>query len=145
MAAPEPQAITLTCKDCGYANEPERVYCHNCGAKLDRSVLPKDEQLRRESPERARKRIMRMTNPGASVVRYVIVNALKVFAWAAFIAIGILTCLPPDNIPEKGELSTRIASSDLMDLVHSKVPASLVLKQVDINNFLKSARPKNKS
>ena len=28
----------LTCGQCGYENEPERVYCHNCGTKLDRSV-----------------------------------------------------------------------------------------------------------
>lgn len=146
MAAPEPQAITLTCKNCGYNNEPERVYCHNCGEKLDRSVLPKEEQLRRESPERARKRIMRMTNPGASPVRYAITTTLKVLGWAAFIAIGVLTCLPPDDVPpEKGELSTRIVSSDLMDLTRSKAPASLVLKQTDINNFLKTARAKTKS
>src|SRR3954464_447940 len=99
MAAPEPQAITLTCKDCGYNNEPERVYCHNCGEKLDRSVLPKDEQLRRESPERARKRIMRMTNPGANPIRSAITTTLKTLAWAAFIAAAILSCLPPDNVP----------------------------------------------
>jgi hypothetical protein len=146
MAAPEPQAITLTCKNCGYNNEPERVYCHNCGEKLDRSVLPKEEQLRRESPERARKRIMRMTNPGASPVRYAITTTLKVLAWAAFIAIGVLTCLPPDDVPpEKGEISMRPASSDLLDLTRSKAPASLVLKQTDINSFMKTARPKTKS
>lgn len=29
----------LTCEKCGYENEPERIYCHNCGAKLDRSAL----------------------------------------------------------------------------------------------------------
>src|SRR3982751_1779111 len=108
--APTP---TLQCKECAYENEPERVYCHNCGAKLDRSVLPKEDQLRRESPDRARKRIMRMTNPGASPVRYAITTTLKVLAWAAFIAVGILTCLAPDNVPPlKGEISTRMVSSD---------------------------------
>jgi hypothetical protein len=146
MAGPEPQAITLTCKECAYNNEPERVYCHNCGAKLDRSVLPKEEQLRRESPERARKRIMRMTNPGASPVRYAITTSLKIFVWAAIIAVGILTCLPPDNLPpQKGELSMRMVSSDLMDLIRTKTAASLVLKENDVNNFLKSARPKTTS
>ena len=53
--------VKLTCGQCGYANEPERVYCHNCGSKLDRSVLPKEEAKRKEeSPETARRIVARL-------------------------------------------------------------------------------------
>ena len=34
---------TLTCAECGFVNEAERVYCHNCGKKLDRSLIPKED------------------------------------------------------------------------------------------------------
>ena len=60
MAAPAP---TLTCKQCNYDNEPERVYCHNCGAKLDRTVLPKDPAKTKEGKEKTAKRVRRMINP----------------------------------------------------------------------------------
>ena len=31
--------ITLVCPDCQHENEPQRIYCHSCGARLDRSKL----------------------------------------------------------------------------------------------------------
>ena len=33
---------TLTCKECQHVNEEARIYCHNCGTKLDRSLLVED-------------------------------------------------------------------------------------------------------
>ena len=33
----------LVCPDCRHENEPERIYCHNCGARLDRSGAYKGE------------------------------------------------------------------------------------------------------
>ena len=36
----------LTCAECKYENEVERVYCHNCGEKLDRSLLPKVDEVK---------------------------------------------------------------------------------------------------
>ena len=29
----------LICPECQHENEPERMYCHSCGARLDRSKL----------------------------------------------------------------------------------------------------------
>jgi hypothetical protein len=55
---------TLTCKQCNYANEPERVYCHNCGAKLDRSLLPKEPaKATKENQEATRRRVRKLVNP----------------------------------------------------------------------------------
>ncbi len=33
--------IKLVCPECQRQNEPERIYCHDCGARLDRSALAK--------------------------------------------------------------------------------------------------------
>lgn len=38
----------IICQNCGYENEPQRVYCHNCGEKLDRSRVVKVR--RKETP-----------------------------------------------------------------------------------------------
>ena len=31
--------MTLICPECRCENDPKRIYCHDCGARLDRSVL----------------------------------------------------------------------------------------------------------
>lgn len=100
-------ATTLTCSDCNYVNEGERVYCHNCGKKLDRSLLPVDETVT-ETPEKARKRVLKMTNPSVGIVRGLIRPLLNSLAWAAVIAAMIQSTRPPDNVPplpKKGEIT----------------------------------------
>ena len=59
--ATTPSGPTLTCSQCGFANETERVYCHNCGAKLDRSLLPKATETSKDSVAKVRKRVQKMT------------------------------------------------------------------------------------
>lgn len=146
MPPPALPAPTLPCKECGYVNEPERVYCHNCGAKLDRSVLPKEEQLRREAPERARKRIMRMANPGGSWIKSALFNTLKALAYGVVAAAVIVAFRTPEGAPpEKAGLSEHIVGSELSDTVNSRTPRTVRFTQNDINYFLSSGRLKKDS
>ena len=136
--APTP---TLKCKECSYENEPERVYCHNCGAKLDRSVLPKEEQIRRESPEKARKRIMRMTNPGDSVLKRELSAFVKTMVFALLMAMLVQMVRPPDNLPPaKSDALPRLVASDLGDLADSPTPKAGSFTEAEINNYLKSGK-----
>jgi hypothetical protein len=147
MPPPPPPAPTLPCKECGYVNEPERVYCHNCGAKLDRSVLPKEEQLRREAPDRARKRIMRMANPGGNLWKSIAINFVKSIVYGA-VAAGIIVALrpPPDVPPEKPAMSDRLLGSELSETMLSRSPRTIRFTQNDINYYLGSGgRLKNDS
>jgi hypothetical protein len=135
--------LTLTCKQCRYVNEPERVYCHNCGSKLDRSVLPKEEEVRRESPEKAQRRIKKMTNPGANPVLREGKSFVKTIA-LAIVAAGLIQMVrePADTPPEKGELTTRFVSSELMDLVNFPQPRAIAFSGADLNAALKQmAKP----
>ena len=69
--SPEPtKPVNLTCEQCGHENEAERVYCHNCGGKLDRSLLPKEDPKTstQAAVEAARKHVAKMTNPGSGGV-----------------------------------------------------------------------------
>ena len=142
MATP---SQTLTCGGCGYANEPERVYCHNCGSKLDRSLLPRqDEGQKKESLEKTRKRVRKMTNPDGNGVGREVKAFFKTIIWAAVVAALILFVLPPNEIPEKNptDLPTRILSSELTDAVESPQPRSLQLSEADVNAHLKQSLKK---
>lgn len=102
--------MSLLCSHCGYDNDPTRVYCHNCGEKLDRkgepSALPggftPPQQAMASNPARRRK-----------VAWGALFSAL--FKSALLIALAaalVLALLPPDELPAPvqpdQQLSTRI-------------------------------------
>lgn len=134
-------ADQLTCDACGFSNEPERVYCHNCGAKLDRSLLPVVEQdKKQESAEAARRRIRKMTNPSTYSVGRFLKSLLTVLFWAALVAAIFLMSQKPDGVPEdKNELSTRLVQSDLMEAIQSPVSRSISFTEADVNATLKQS------
>lgn len=48
----------IKCDKCGYENEPQRIFCHECGAKLDRSEYVHDvEESRAREAKEAPKRL----------------------------------------------------------------------------------------
>lgn len=95
-----PPTPTLVCKECGFENEPERVYCHSCGAKLDRSILPPEVSTRRDDPEEVRRRLKKMTNPNRGGGGRGIKNFLLSVGSAAVLA-GLITAgLPPQDVPQ---------------------------------------------
>lgn len=132
-------APTLTCKQCSYVNEPERVYCHNCGQKLDRSVLPKESEIRRESPEKAQKRIRKMTNPGSNPIVQEGRVLVKTLAWAALVAAIIQMAREPDGAPAKqSQIPLRPVSTEVSQLVESPQPRQLILSELELNYLLKT-------
>jgi len=138
-------APTLTCPQCGYVNEAERVYCHNCGAKLDRSLLPKeDDKQTRDTIERTRKRVKKMTNPGRGLQD--VKTFLGTLCWAAVVATLILIARQPDNVPpplDRG-LADRIVSSELLEVLASPQPRAIQFTERDINQHFAAARSKTK-
>src|ERR1700757_2562322 len=92
---PSSPAPTLPCEQCGYVNEPERVYCHNCGSKLDRSLLPKAESKAVEAPEKVRKRVEKMTNPRSGWFGREVKALFKVVFFSALLAAAIDFFWPP--------------------------------------------------
>ena len=134
---PSPTA-NLPCEQCGYLNEPERVYCHNCGAKLDRSLLPKTEEKKQEQPDKARKRIAKMTNPQSGWFGREVKTLFKVAFWSAAIAAVFQICREPEGVPpEKKESTLRLVSGDMMDAVQSPTPRPISFTEDEINEHLK--------
>ena len=134
-------ADQLTCGACGFSNEPERVYCHNCGAKLDRSLLPMPaEDQSQAASDKARKRIKKMTNPAGYTVGQFFKSLITTTFWAALVASGYLISQKPEGVPEaKNDLPTRLVQSELMDAVQSPVPRAIGFSQDDINAALKQS------
>jgi hypothetical protein len=130
--------VKLTCGQCGYANEAERVYCHNCGSKLDRSVLPKEEeQKKQESPEAARKRVAKMTNPSSTSFGHELWTFIKVVGGAAIVASLVLAARKPEDVPDtKLDVLPRMISMELADALAIPAPRSITFSEVDVNAHL---------
>lgn len=131
----------LKCAHCGYENEPERVYCHNCGEKLDRSLLPAVEEEKTESVEKTRKRIRKMTNPTAGgSLRGEIKTLFNVLIYAVIAAALILIARRPDGVPPPvTEFGSRLIASEMQDLVESPQPQQLSFTQEEINLHFKQS------
>jgi hypothetical protein len=128
----------LPCEQCGYLNEPERVYCHNCGSKLDRSLLPKSEEKKQETPEKARKRISKITNPQASSFGREFKALLKTVCYAVLAAAIIQIVRAPDGVPSaKQESTMRLVSGDMMMALESSSPRQIAFTEDEVNDFLK--------
>lgn len=53
----------LVCPECRRENEAERIFCHDCGARLDRSGLAKAAAAATKSDDDAHARLKNMFNP----------------------------------------------------------------------------------
>ncbi|HEY3900370.1 MAG TPA: zinc ribbon domain-containing protein [Chthoniobacter sp.] len=130
---------TIPCEQCGYSNEPERVYCHNCGSKLDRSLLPKAESKAVEHPEKVRKRVEKMTNPRAGWFWHEVKTLFKVVFFSALLAAAVDFGWPPEDLPDTSKKpdEIRLVSSDMMEALGSPTPARVSFSDADINQYLK--------
>jgi hypothetical protein len=136
---------TLTCKQCNYANEPERVYCHNCGAKLDRSILPKEPagKSAKETAEQNRKRVRKLVNPARGFFtnwHRALLNALTA---AVSLAALIQMARPPAGVPKVPTKDDLINAPELIqgieDLQMNPVPQACQLQEGMINLYLANA------
>ena len=140
--ANSPSGPTLTCSQCSFANEAERVYCHNCGAKLDRSLLPKVEETNKESLEKARQRVKKMTNPsGGGVFReFKALGSCIVYGALVALIIGIVR--EPEGVPpvkpKEAELP-RMIGSELAEAAESPQARVLQFTDGEANNYLRTA------
>ncbi len=133
-------AATLLCKQCNFENEPERVYCHNCGAKLDRALLP-PEAAKREDPQAVQARVRSVVRPSRLMVVPVLLNLFLSLLVAAVLAAVILMFRPPDGRPALSAETLMMAppiSDNLEDLVQSPSRQRLAYTEEQVNAFLQA-------
>lgn len=83
----------LICAECRHENEAERIYCHNCGERLDRSAVVSKKNI--EDPKEAHRRLRKMLD-GPSRTRQNFFVACKMLLAAAATAGLVQLVLPPD-------------------------------------------------
>ena len=131
---------TLICKQCNFENEPERVYCHNCGAKLDRSLLP-PEATKRTDPVVVQERVRKMVSPRRGARGRQVKNLVASLALAAVLGLLAAMIQPPDGIPEISKdaaVAAPTITDDLEGLVTQPAAGRLVYSEDQVNAFLQS-------
>ena len=137
MASNPPKPANLPCPQCSFVNEAERVYCHNCGAKLDRSLLPVHDEQGEDSPARARKRISKMTNPKTGFVFQEVKALFKVEIAAVVVAALFLIAQKPEGVPEVKKAGIqRLINSDMMEAIQSPKPSLISFTEEEVNQHL---------
>ena len=127
--------IKLVCPECQRQNEPERIYCHDCGARLDRSALAKLAP-KAEDPKATQKRLKQMLDPGRIKLRLLFFKISKLVLGSCALAILIQMLLPPD-VPEKAKTSElQQINLDLENAIASHSKAPLQFTDTQVNNYL---------
>jgi len=135
---------TLTCKQCNYDNEPERVYCHNCGAKLDRSILPKDApKAAKDSQEKAAKRVRKMVNPTRGFFTNWHRALFNAISSAVSIAALVQIARPPGGVPPVPSKQDLVGAPPLIEQIEElqmiQASQQRSLPEQTINLYLASA------
>jgi hypothetical protein len=137
--------IKLVCPECQRENEAERVYCHDCGARLDRSAVA--ARVSKESLQQTQKRVRNLFDPTALKLRLRFFRLCKFILGACALAALIQMLLPPDlpAQPEQGSLVLSQINFDLENAVGHRGPQQLQYSEEQVNNHLKSTLKNKKS
>ncbi len=93
--------LKLKCESCGHENEPERVYCHNCGSKLDRSILPKIAEAKAaQEADVSQRRVKKMMTVRRGAVYKDIKIGIQVTLLSVIVAAMFLVWQKPEDMPE---------------------------------------------
>jgi len=136
--------IKLVCPECRRENEPERIYCHDCGARLDRSALAKIAPKGEDSKDTQR-RLKLMLDPQRAKMRLLFFKISKLILSAFALAALIQMVLPPDvpPRPKSGEFPPQI-NLELEDAAANRAAVPLRYTDTQVNaylfNILKSKR-----
>jgi hypothetical protein len=131
--------ITLICPECRRENEAERIYCHDCGARLDRTALAKAAP-KGEDVKETRRRLLTMLDPQRAKMRHLFFKTSKVILGALALAAVIQIILPPDipARPKSGDFPPQI-NLDLENATLNHQTAPMQYTEAQVNAYLGSA------
>ena len=123
----------LICAECRHENEAERIYCHNCGERLDRSAAAVKKKV--DDAAESRRHLQKMLQ-GPSRTRQNFFTASKLILAAAVTAGFLQMFLPPEFPP--AVKTTAPVQLDLELENASYKPVVLTFSQQDVNAYLTS-------
>ena len=125
-------AIRIACSECRHENEPERLYCHNCGARLDRSGATQEKTA--HDPRESHRRLQKMLAP-PNQFRRNFFNVSKLVLAAAAVAAVVQIALPPD-VPAPSKALPSQIDLELENVASHRRPGPLEYTQDQINAYL---------
>ena len=128
--------IKLVCPECRRENEPERIYCHDCGARLDRSVLAKAPQ-KTEDPNATQQRVKSMFDPRGALLKKRFFDVSKLILGAVATAAIIQMIRSPDlpEAPKSPMLPVQI-SLDIESAAMTPGSPQLRYTEEQVNQYL---------
>jgi hypothetical protein len=128
--------IKLICPECRRENEAERIYCHDCGARLDRTALAK-EPPKGEDVKETQRRLKTLLDPGRLKMRLMFFKVSKLILGALVAAAIVQMLLPPDmpTAPKTGEFPPQIGL-DLENAAMNHGQAPLQYTEAQVNAYL---------
>jgi transcription initiation factor TFIIIB Brf1 subunit/transcription initiation factor TFIIB len=133
-------AVTLTCPECRHENEIERIYCHSCGARLDRSAISARKMPKTEAPEQVHKRLRGMFDQRKARIRSWVLKGLKLLLAAGVAAAIAEMLISPDVAPaKKSDSFPPQINMDLEMMTQYHRPPFLRYSEEGVNGFLANA------
>jgi hypothetical protein len=131
--------IKLVCPECRRDNEAERIYCHDCGARLDRTALAKVAP-KGEDAKDTQRRLKMMLDPQRAKMRLMFFKVSKLILGALATAAVIQMVLPPDvpPRPKTGEFPPQI-NLDIENAALNHNAAPLQYTEAQVNAYLQNA------
>jgi hypothetical protein len=137
--------VQLTCPECRRDNEAERIYCHDCGARLDRSALAGRTTGKKETSEELHKRMRGMFSQRGVRARLLLFKVAKLVLIACATAAAVVISIPPDVPPPvKSEGFPPQINLSLETLTESRQPQSMQFSEEGVNAYLVNALKRKK-
>lgn len=127
----------LICPECRRENEAERIFCHDCGAKLDRSkVISTVKAADKRAQER--KRLHNMFDPHRAKMRLLFFKVSKTILGACAAAVVVLMILPPDvpPAPKKDALALSQIGLEMENAITTHRTGLLQYSDDQVNEYL---------
>jgi hypothetical protein len=131
------QIVKLVCPECQYENDAERIYCHDCGARLDRSAVA-SRISKKENIGQTRKRVKKLFDPTGAKIRMWFFRSAKLILGAIATAAVIQMILPPDvPAPPENSLGLSQIGLDLENALNRRGPTQLQYTDEQVNAHLR--------
>jgi hypothetical protein len=131
--------MKLICPECRRENESERIYCHDCGARLDRTALAKIAP-KGENAKETQRRLRTMLDPQRAKMRLIFFKISKLILGSFAAAALIQMVLPPDvpPRPKSGDFPPQI-NLDIENAAMTPGAPPLQYTDAQVNAYLGSA------
>ena len=125
----------LLCPECQHENEAERVYCHDCGSRLDRSKV----RIKKEPIQDTHKRVKRMFDPTRAKIKAIARSMVRLLFGAGLVALLLDMVLPSELPTVKKDALISGLRFDLETMATKHQPPQMEVTEDQANGFMAAA------